>query len=193
MDAVARHRFWDPGRRTWVVQVLPGELYATGAPEMITTMLGSCISACMHDPVARVGGLNHFLLPEDPDRSRRSASVRYGRHALERLLDELFALGARRERLETKLFGGGAVLAGVTDVGAANLAFVRRFLRTERLAVLAEDVGRSFARRIRYQPLTGHAQVKRLPVHSAKAVLEREADHARALRGQLPGGTVELL
>jgi chemotaxis protein CheD len=191
-EGFAQNRFWDGPQKTWVVQVLPGELYVTDESLVIATVLGSCVSACMRDAAAGVGGMNHFLLPVDPDKSSTSPSVRYGVYALERLLNELYARGARRERIETKIFGGAAVLSGMTDVGSSNVAFVRRFLSTERLAVAAEDLGLSFARRIRYQPVTGRAQVKRLPMQSARSVLEREAEHERNLRARPPGGTVEL-
>lgn len=191
-DGIAQSRFWDGPNQTWVVQVLPGELYVTQEQLTITTVLGSCISACMRDPQARVGGLNHFLLPVDPDPSSTSASVRYGCFALERLLNELFIRGARRERIETKIFGGAAVLGGMTDIGASNVAFVRRFLRTEGLPIAAEDVGMKVARRIRYFPHSGLAQLKRMPVQNARGVIEREREHEQALRKALPGGTAEL-
>src|SRR6185312_3936064 len=107
----------------WSVKILPGEYYVTKADETVTTVLGSCISACVRDPKLNIGGMNHFMLPEDkfrPNNGLETAvgtATRYGSHAMESLINDLLKLGAARDRLEIKLFGGGRILSGMTDVG----------------------------------------------------------------------------
>ncbi len=147
---------------SWNAKILPGEYYVTRSEEVITTVLGSCISACIRDPSAQVGGMNHFMLPEDSssgDGNRwldpvAGLATRYGSHAMESLINELMKLGASRSRFEIKLFGAGRILASVTDVGARNIAFVHEYLKTEGLRALAEDLGDIFpaASRISRRP-----------------------------------------
>ena len=123
-------RFWEPDTQRWTVKILPGEYYVTRNDEAITTVLGSCVSACIRDPLAQVGGMNHFMLPEDNSvreaggRALDRQATRYGSYAMESLINDLLKLGAARERLEIKLFGGGRMLASMTDIGARNIAFI---------------------------------------------------------------------
>jgi len=194
------HRFWDPATARWTAKVLPGEFYVTRHDEAISTVLGSCISACICDRRLGVGGMNHFMLPEN---ARGSASdrwmdpatghaTRYGTHAMECLINELLKLGARREQLEIKLFGGGRILASMTDVGAHNAAFVRHYLRSEGLRVAAEDLGDIFPRRVIYFPETGKVRVRRLQPLEATAIAERERRYQGDLARHSSGGDVEL-
>lgn len=128
----------------------------------ITTVLGSCIAACIRDPVAGVGGMNHFLLPEGDAAADSDAGRRYGVNAMERLINSLLVAGARRERLEAKLFGGASMFDRLRNIGADNAAFAHRFLSAEGIAVVGGDTGGDKARRIRYWPTTGQAQQKLL-------------------------------
>lgn len=128
----------------------------------ITTILGSCIAACIRDPVAGVGGMNHFLLPEGDAAADSDAGRRYGVNAMERLINSLLVAGARRERLEAKLFGGASMFDRLRNIGADNAAFAHRFLSAEGIAVVGGDTGGDKARRIRYWPTTGQAQQKLL-------------------------------
>lgn len=128
----------------------------------ITTILGSCIAACIRDPVAGVGGMNHFLLPEGDAAADSDAGRRYGVNAMERLINSLLVAGARRERLEAKLFGGASMFDRLRNIGADNAAFAHRFLAAEGIAVVGGDTGGDKARRIRYWPTTGQAQQKLL-------------------------------
>ena len=167
--------------------MLPGELYVTRVDELVTTVLGSCVSACVRDTRRRVGGLNHFLLPRAPSTADDGATARYGLYALECLINNVLRGGGRREDLEVKVFGGGRVIHGCGDIGRANIDFVRTFFADESMAIAAEDVGGSVARRVRYWPRTGRAQVMQLPMDQV-ADFEREA----AIRVSLDAGTVEL-
>jgi chemotaxis protein CheD len=194
------HRFWDPATERWTAKVLPGEFYVTRHDEAIATVLGSCISACISDRRLGCGGMNHFMLPEDSggggsDRWMDPATglaTRYGSHAMECLINELLKLGARREHLEIKLFGGGRILASMTDVGARNASFVREYLESEGLKIAAEDLGDIYPRRIIYFPETGKVRVRRLQALEATAIAERERRYQGDLARQSGGGDVEL-
>src|SRR5262244_4197476 len=163
-------RFWDPHLSHWNVKNLPGEYYVSRAEEAISTVLGSCISACVRDPIRNVGGMNHFMLPEDASSGPNNwldpaigLATRYGTYAMESLINDLLKLGATRERLEIKVFGGGHILSCQADVGARNIRFIRDFLQVENLRAVAEDLGDSFPRKVAYFPQSGVARVKRLP------------------------------
>lgn len=144
----------DGGRRLHVGQ---GQQQVSNDPGVcLTTLLGSCISACLWDPEAGIGGMNHFLLPEAPDGG--AGDRRYGVQAMELLINGLLLGGARRDRLRAKVFGGGRMLAGLADIGGRNAAFVRRFLRDEAIGVEAECLGGAWARRVQFWPVTGRAR-----------------------------------
>lgn len=137
--------------------VIQGEFAVTDDPNIVlTAILGSCVACCFHDPVTRVGGMNHFLLPGDV--SSGDDSLRYGVNSMELLINGLLRRGARRDRLEAKLFGGARVLAGLSDVGSQNAAFARRFLKEEGIACIGESLGGNQARRVRFSPTTGAAR-----------------------------------
>jgi len=137
--------------------VIQGEFAVTDDPNIVlTAILGSCVACCLHDPIARVGGMNHFLLPGDE--SSGDDSLRYGVNSMELLINGLLRRGARRDRLEAKLFGGARVLAGLSDVGAQNAAFARRFLKEEGIPCIGESLGGNQARRVRFSPTTGAAR-----------------------------------
>lgn len=174
-------RFWDAPAKIWTVQVLPGDFYVGAAHEVVTTVLGSCVSACVRDPGIGMGGINHFMLPSAPDPDQSSDSARYGEYALERLLNELVKYGGKPANFEVKLFGGGRVLQGLGDVGDANVRFVRAFLAAEGITPVSWDVGGTYARRLRYYPLTGKALVKRMPMRAAREIGESERALARTL------------
>jgi len=140
-----------------------GEHQVSSEPGVaITTILGSCIAACIRDPQTGVGGMNHFLLPEGDAAADSEAGRRYGVNAMERLINSLLAAGARRDRLEAKLFGGASMFDRLRNIGADNAAFAHRFLTAEGIAVVGGDTGGDKARRIRYWPSTGQAQQKLL-------------------------------
>lgn len=128
----------------------------TALTASISTILGSCIATCLWDPGARVGGMNHFLLPEGVGTGAGSAS--FGVNAMEILINALAKQGALRGRLQAKVFGGASMIAGLTDVGARNASFVRQFLKCEGIPITAESVGGTQARRVEFWPGDGRAR-----------------------------------
>ena len=192
-------RRWDAKAERWTAKVLPGEYFVTAHDEVITTVLGSCISACMRDPVVGIGGMNHFMLHEDQSQGRSDwldpvagLATRYGSYAMERLVNDLMKLGAHRDRLEVKLFGGGRILASLTDVGRRNIVFARKWLAAEGLRAVAEDVGDVVPRWVMYFPATGKVRVRHLRALDDAGVGDRECAYLRSLRTQEPSGDVEL-
>ena len=174
-------RYWDKSAEEFVAKILPGELYVTCEDEMITTVLGSCISACIRDPVFRVGGMNHFMLPmskTDPNMNDQLGSaMRYGNFAMEHLINEILKNGGMRKNLEVKLFGGGKVLSHMTDVGQRNIDFALEYIRTEGLKLLSEDLGDRFPRKIQYYPATGKARMKKLRKMHNSTIIAREEEY----------------
>jgi chemotaxis protein CheD len=190
-------RTWDAQLGVPVAKLLPGEYYVTCHDEAIFTVLGSCISACVRERKLKIGGMNHFMLPLDRSKGTGawaekavSAATRYGNVAMERLINDIMALGGQRANLEFKLVGGGKVLDMALDVGGANIEFVRDYLKAEGFAIDAEDLGDVFARKLYYSPATGKVRVKRLTATVNRAVFEREQQCAPA--AQVVPGSVEL-
>ncbi len=177
-------------------KILPGEYYYTGKNMLIVTVLGSCVSACIRDRVSGMGGMNHFMLPDGggDGGSPVSASMRYGSFAMEILINDLLKAGARRENLEAKVFGGGAVLRGFTamNVGERNAAFVTTFLKTERIPVLASDLNDIYPRKVYFFPKTGKVLVKKLMQTQNDTLAKRELDYAKRLKVEPVGGDIDL-
>ncbi|MBC7499964.1 MAG: chemoreceptor glutamine deamidase CheD [Herminiimonas sp.] len=177
-------------------KILPGEYYFTGKDMLIVTVLGSCVSACIRDRITGVGGMNHFMLPDnggDAD-SPVSASMRYGTYAMEILINDVLKAGARRENLEAKVFGGGAVLRGFVaiNVGERNAQFVRQYLRAENIRIIAEDLNDIHPRKVYFFPRTGKVLVKKLKQLNNNTLVNREHDYATRLQTGSVGGEVEL-
>lgn len=176
-------RFWDHHLEKWIVQILPGEMHFSKADEVISTVLGSCVSACIRDPRVEFGGMNHYMLPCAPitngAAAQRERSARYGVFALEDLVEGLERRGCRRSRLEVKLFGGGRVIANGTDVGRLNITFAKRYFELLGLAIVAEDLGDTCARRVRYWPKSGRVQLARMEMFKTPEE-EYEAQHSTA-------------
>lgn len=192
-------RYWDRENACWTVKILPGEYYVTRYEEAVSTVLGSCVSACVRDPVRGVGGMNHFMLPEDvaPGPNERldpavGPATRYGSYAMESLINDLLKLGATRERLEIKLFGGGRVLSAMTDVGGRNVRFVRNFIAIEGYRVAAEDLGGTSPRKIIYFPTSGRARMRKLRPVENRIISRHEQLYLESLGKQAAGGEVEL-
>ena len=153
------------------VKVLPGEYYVETEDILIMTTLGSCIAACLWDRHARVGGLNHFMLPEGS-----GDDGRYGSYAMELLINEMLKRGASRSSLEAKVFGGGQVIAGMDsmNVGARNTSFVLDYLKTEHIPVVSKDVLDIYPRKVCFLPASGKAMVKRLAPTNTDALVQQD-------------------
>ena len=178
------NRYFEHGSASWIAQILPGDYYVTRNDEIISTVLGSCVSTCIRDPGAGVGGMNHFMLPDDPA-GKAGVSARYGVFAMEQLINALIKHGAKRNSLQIKVVGGGRVISGMSDVGRANVAFVHEFLVAEQMPILVEDVGLEVARRVRYRPASGQLRVLHLPVSENLKVAKREPELLSKLRVNL--------
>ena len=173
------------------VKVLPGEYFVSGDNIVIMTVLGSCIAACLWDSRARVGGMNHFMLPESDS---SDVSGRYGSYAMELLINEMLKLGARRETMQAKIFGGGQVMANFTtmNVGERNTSFVVNYLQTERIPIVSEDVLDIYPRKVVFFPATGKAMVKRLAHAHPDALAQEVRGNAATVAKTTSGGSVDL-
>ena len=193
-DKGSRELYYDSYFGLHAAKIGPGELYASKRNILIVTVLGSCVSACLVDPVARIGGMNHFMLPERSESNTiLSEPARYGAHAMEMLINNLLSMGARRERLEAKVFGAGRVLANMSDVGARNAQFALEYLERERIRVLARDVGGEHARKVYLFVETGKVLVKEINQLRNDTVLTRERAYATEIGGKrISSGDIEL-
>jgi chemotaxis protein CheD len=184
--------YYDAHFKADAVKVLPGEYFVFDQDLPIMTTLGSCIAACLWDRERRVGGLNHFMLP---DSGPGADGGRYGSFAMEVLINELMKLGASRLTLEAKVFGGGAVLGGMStiQIGERNTAFVLDYLKTERIPVVSKDVLDVYPRKVCFFPASGKAMVKRLASSNPEALVAQDrAAAARALPAATSGGSIDL-
>jgi chemotaxis protein CheD len=187
-------QYFDREFQVDAVKILPGQ-YHSAREGMITTVLGSCVSTCLWDPIERIGGMNHFMLPGDqasPD-SPWAASARFGVYAMEVLINQMIRLGADRRRMVAKVFGGAQLLAGFDrlDVGAKNSEFVLEFLRVEGIRVLAQDLLDVCPRKVHLFVDSGKVQVKRLAMSPAEPVQRREREYLKRLSGD-GAGEVEI-
>lgn len=184
--------FFDHHFQHNAVKVLPGEFFVSHDSLAIMTVLGSCIAACLWDSRMRVGGMNHFMLPEGDS---ADASGRYGSYAMELLINEMMKLGARRETPQAKIFGGAQVMHNFTtlNVGERNTRFVQDYLATERIPVVSEDVLDIYPRKVVFFPVTGKVMVKRL-AHAHPETLEQEVvrGNAATVARATSGGSVDL-
>jgi chemotaxis protein CheD len=188
-------RYRDPRFDAIAVKVFPGEHHVTAsADEMLVTILGSCVSACIRDPLISVGGMNHFMLPESGGAGwdTASASMRYGNVAMERLINDILARGGARERLEIKVFGGGNVMKGTTNIGHRNADFVESYLLTENLTISAAHLRGNLPRRIHYFPATGKVLLLELRRAEEAAVFDREAIYKSKIQSEPVAGSAEL-
>jgi chemotaxis protein CheD len=190
-------RYFDREFQVEAVKILPGQYHASGAAGTITTVLGSCVSTCLWDPTARIGGMNHFMLPGDQasPNAAWAASARFGVYAMEVLINDMGKLGADRRRMVAKVFGGARVLAGFDklDVGAKNAEFVLEFLKVEGIPVAAQDLLDVHPRKVHFFPQTGKVHVKRLHVApNDQQVQARERDYLREITRKSGGGDVEI-
>lgn len=185
--------FFDPAFQRASVKVLPGEYFVHDQDVSITTTLGSCVAACLHDRTAGIGGINHFMLPDGGDADDAAAGGRFGAFAMELLINEMLKRGARRGALEAKIFGGGQVMKSLagTLIGEKNVSFVSEFLAQERIPVLGRDVLDIYPRKICMFPRSGQVLCRRLPAAHGNEFEVQEARYRARIRRQ-GGGDVEL-
>jgi len=187
-------RYFDKQFKLEAAKILPGQYHAAADDIVIVTVLGSCVSACLWDPLRRIGGMNHFMLPGVSRSSDAApASATLGVYAMEVLINRLLKLGADRGRLQAKVFGGASVLQGMDalNIGTQNGAFVLEFLAEERIPVAAQDLYDVCPRKVYFFPASGKVMVKRLEVLRNDTLERRERDYlARLERGH--AGEVEI-
>ena len=182
--------FYDAHFKNDAVKILPGEYFVYHEDMLIMTTLGSCIAACIYDRNAKVGGMNHFMLPDGA-----GDSGRYGSYAMELLINEMMKRGASRTTMEAKVFGGGQVVSGMTtmNVGERNTTFVMDYLKTERIPVISKDVLDVYPRKVCFLPGSGKAMVKRLAPANADSLLAQDRAAAqKAVPAVTGGGSVDL-
>ena len=192
-------RYWDKTNNIFAAKILPGEYYVTPHDEAITTVLGSCVSACIRDRVTGIGGMNHFMLPLNKSMSNAevalmSDAARYGNFAMEKMINDILTHGGNRNNLEVKIFGGGRVLQNMQtlDVGNGNINFVRDYIATENLKLVGEDVGDVFPRKVIFFPATGKVKVKKLRQMHNRTIIEREDSYMSSLDKKPATGDIEL-
>lgn len=187
------NRYWDRSNQSFAAKITPGEYYVSRNGEIVTTVLGSCVSACVRDTKSGIGGMNHFMLPRTGkdsiwDSKLLSTAARYGNVAMERLINTILVNGGRRENLECKIFGGARVLNLDSDVGTKNIEFVTEYLQIEGLTLEAYDVGGPYPRKVVYFPRTGMVRMKKLRSIQGSTLQMRERAYCERLKTK-PFGT----
>lgn len=192
-------RFWDKKHNIFSAKILPGEYYVSMHGELISTVLGSCISACIRDVKMGIGGMNHFMLPmgcedEHAGKIHLTSATRYGNFAMEMLINEILKSGGSKKNLEVKLFGGGRVLSNMTkiDIGNKNINFVHEYLQEEGLDVIAEDTGDVFPRKVLFFADTGKVRVKRLQKMHNDTIKQREEKYQKSIDEKPVQSDIEL-
>ena len=188
-------RYWDSGRGSVVAKVLPGEFYVSKNNELISTVLGSCIAACVYDEVLGIGGMNPFMLPIQKGadlKNAHSLSCRYGNWAMEYLINEVLKNGASRCNLKVKLFGGGKIISAMTDIGLGNISFAAAYIKEEALNLVAHDMGGPWPRKIFFHPNTGKVHMKKLKNLHNNTIEKREVRYLQNLKKQEVVTDIEL-
>ena len=186
-EFVSINRYWDQANNTFSAKILPGEYFVSLAQELITTVLGSCIAVCVRDPVLKIGGMNHFMLPKinsytgSRNKKLLSAAGRYGNVAMERLINCILQNGGNRFNLEFKIFGGARVLDINTDVGNRNIMFITEYLKHENFLVESHDLGGPHPRKVNYDTDTGTVLMKKLRVVRGSTLQLREQAYSAEL------------
>jgi chemotaxis protein CheD len=180
------NRYWDKVNQVWAAKILPGELYVSTHGEMISTVLGSCISVCIREKKKGIGGMNHFMLPQNSEFSSdhwgenpATSASRYGNWAMEYLINAILKRGGEKKNFEVKVFGGGQMMAEMTDIGQKNIIFVYQYLAEEQLRIEASDVGDVYARKVLYFPDTGSVKVRRIKNVKNDTIIRRETEYEK--------------
>jgi chemotaxis protein CheD len=176
------------------IRINPGGHYVTSEDgEVLVTVLGSCVAACIRDPSAKIGGMNHFMLPQSDDGvwGIASASLRFGNFAMERLINDILIRGGSRQNLEIKVFGGASIIANCAEIGLRNATFVETYLRAEGLSIAAADLRGAHARRILYYPLSGLVRMLEMP-RAEPTVARLELGYIARFETEPVAGSIEL-
>lgn len=194
-NTIATRKFFDTASACWMVKVFPGEFFVTSkSDEVLVTVLGSCVSACIRDHRTGVGGMNHFMLPHSHAGKWAGdlQSTRFGNFAMEKLINELMKAGCSRDSLEIKVFGGGNVTESQNAIGTENSNFILRYLEAEGLRCAAEDLGGQLPRRIHYYPATGRVVRRLLGTGETSAVAREETEYVSRLSSRSMAGEIQL-
>ncbi|MBT3205503.1 MAG: chemoreceptor glutamine deamidase CheD [Gammaproteobacteria bacterium] len=193
------NRFWDYKNQSVSAKILPGEYYVTTNNEIISTVLGSCVSACVRDIKHGIGAMNHFLLPlhKGEEWSEKlnidSLATRYGNFAMEHMINDVLKYGGLKKHLEFKVFGGSRVISNMGDVGKSNIHFVLNYLTVEGFKVMAQDVGGINPRKVLYYPQTGKVRVKKIKDLHNDTIIKRESDYMHHIdKEELIDGEIEM-
>lgn len=158
-----------------IITIYPGEFWSTNGPEMISTVLGSCVSIALYDPIAGVGGMNHFMLAKDtsiPNDNSNQLMGRFGEYAMKLLIEDMEKKGAQFSRCTAKVFGGGNIfnspLNGVANVGDANIKFAFEFLKKHNITIKSSDTGGNLPRKIYFDPVTSKVYLKHIESYTVK-------------------------
>lgn len=195
-EHLAPNTYYDRHFDKEAVKILPGEYYVTTSDKLIVTVLGSCVAVCLRDKHSGVGGMNHFLLPNDGSNESGflTESARYGVYAMEILINHLLKLGANRNRLEAKVFGGGNVLRGMVlnNVGQRNAEFVLDYLHNESILIVAQDLLDEFPRKVYFFPASGKVMVRKLKSVHNSTIIDRESEYRMRVKYSPKSGAVDL-
>jgi chemotaxis protein CheD len=195
-EIVSPSKYFDRTFNVDAVKILPGEYYVTGRDMVLVTVLGSCVAACIRDKVSGIGGMNHFMLPDSKNDFGNPGGLagRYGTYAMELMINQMLKSGARRANLEAKVFGGGNVLRGFTvaNVGERNAQFVLDYLKTEKIALAAQDLLDIYPRKVYYFPVTGRVLVKQLRSVHNDTIIKREQQYVARICASDVQGEIEL-
>ncbi len=193
------NRYWDKLHNSFAAKILPGEYYVTMKDEVVTTVLGSCVAACIRDKVFGIGGMNHFMLPhtnEDVafhiDAGPSTTASRYGSYAMEMLINDILKHGGCRENLEVKIFGGGKILKNISDIGFRNIQFVEEYIALEAIPLIAEDVGDIYPRKVVFHPHSGKVKVKKLRSLHNNTLIKREEEYQHSIDVKPKTGSIDL-
>ena len=192
-------RYWDKDNNVVGAKILPGEYYVTTENELITTVLGSCISACIRDSVTGIGGMNHFMLPET-NKQKLSAgaehvignATRYGNYAMEHLINVILANGGKRKNLEVKVFGGGKIIQNLGDVGLNNINFILEYIDAEALKLVSKDLGDIYPRKVIFFPQTGKVRMKKVKDLHNESIASRERQYGSSIKDMPVESDIEL-
>ncbi len=193
----AINRYWDYRMQRIAAKILPGEYYVTVSHELVTTVLGSCVSACIRDSQSGIGGMNHFLLPLNKGESWSATEVaslanRYGNFAMEHMINDILKQGGQKKNLEVKLFGGSKIIDSMTDIGSSNIHFVHNYLKTEGMNVVAEDLGGINPRKVMYFPDTGKVMIKKIRDLHNDTIIKRESAYIESFEDDITQGNIDL-